>query len=123
MIQLPNGCHAGKISVFPATWEHDADLSIEWYIHYRFHDPNFKEQYPKGYLKKVRGMNDLKTLRDRRLVTLGILKNIRADLLRGYNPILDRLIPPNELEISPLTGLSSALQQAFKLLPASISKD
>lgn len=123
-IQLPNGCHIGKMSVHPKNWEEPgADLSDEWYIHYRFHDPRYKDKYPKGYLVKARGMNDIESLAERRRVTWGFIENEKKKLQLGYNPVLGKIISANELEISPVTGLAIALEKSFKLLPASITKD
>lgn len=123
-LQLPNGCHIGKMSVHPKNWEEPgADLSDEWYIHYRFHDPRYRDKYPKGYLAKTRGMNDIKSLAERRRITRGLIENEKKNLHLGYNPILGKTVSANELEISPVTGLTVALEKAFKLLPASITKD
>lgn len=123
-IQLPNGCHIGKMSVHPKNWEEPgADLSIEWYIHYRFHDPRYRDKYPKGYLAKARGMNDIKGLSNRRRLTRGLIENEKKNLQLGYNPILKKITGSNDLEIPPSTGLTIALQKAFRLLDASITKD
>ena len=123
-MSLPNGCRIGKMSVHPLNWaDSGADLSIEWYIFYRFHDPHYRNKYPKGYPKKVRNMNDIKGIVERRLITRALLENEIRNLRRGYNPILDCIIESNELEISPLTGLSSALMRAFKQLDASATKE
>lgn len=122
--QLPNGCHIGKMSVHPKNWEEPgADLSIEWYIHYRFHDPRYKDKWPKGYLAKARGMNDIKSLAERRRITRGLLENEKNNLQQGYSPILGKIVSSNDLEISPSTGLTAALEKAFRLLPDSITKE
>lgn len=123
-LQLPNDCHIGKMSVHPANWEDDdADITIEWYIHYRFHDPRYKHKYPKGYPAKVRGMNDEKGLRARQASTRLVLKNERDGLLDGYNPILGHKVGDNDLAISPSTGLSTALGSAYNLVESSPTKD
>lgn len=122
-LQLPNNCRIGKMSVHPKNWEDPgADISIDWYIHYRFHAPELKVRYPKGYPVHVKGMNDIKGLAERRRITRGLLENEKKNLLRGYNPILGKIVAANELEISPSAGFIAALKRAFDLLPPSISK-
>ena len=122
-LQLPNGCRIGKIGMHPKNWENpDADVSIEWYIHYRFHDPNFVDKYPDGALVKVRGMNYISAQADRRRVIKGLLDNEKKRLLEGYNPILKRIVDANDLEISPDTPFPNALEKAYQLLPSSKSK-
>lgn len=123
LLLLPNGCRAGKLSVHPANWQEQADVSIEWYIHYRFHDPNFAGKYPKGFPAKTRGMNDIHDPVLRRRATKGLLENEKKRLEEGYNPILKRIVESNELEISPHTTFPTALEKAFKLLPKTRSKN
>ena len=120
MLSLPHGCHVGKISVHPTGWElPGASTQADWYIHYRFHDPNFAGKYPKGYLKILKGMNDEKGLVKRRSITRDLIKNEATKLEEGYNPILNKVIAPaqEQHEIHPTTDFASALQAAYKLLP------
>lgn len=120
MLQLPHGCHVGKISVTPANWlEEDASTTSEWIIYYYFHHPDYRDKYPKGYLKKIRGMNDIKDLKERRKVARALIKNEEQRLRDGYNPILDTIVPPNEFEIAPSTCFPLALDRAFKLIKVS----
>lgn len=119
----PNGCHFGKMSVYPSNWETTTDASIDWYIHFRFHDPIFKHKYPKGYPAKARGFNDIKDLAERRRIVKKILVNEKIRLLRGFNPITGKMHETNDLEISRTTGVATALAKAFKLLPTSKTKD
>jgi len=122
-LQLPNGCHIGKMSVYPSNWEAPgADPSFDWYIHYRFHSPELKERFPKGYPVHVKGMNDIKGVTERRRITRGLLENEKMNLLKGYNPFEGRMMETNELEISPLAGFGSALKRAFILLPETGTK-
>ncbi|HET6255885.1 MAG TPA: hypothetical protein VFE32_17540 [Puia sp.] len=117
---LPNGCHIGKLSVHPLDWDQPtADISIEWYIHYRFHDPRFKGRWPKGYPVKVRNMNTSKILVQRQRITKSLLANENHNLLRGFNPLP---VQDSELEISPTTGLEGALKKVFPLVPDSATK-
>lgn len=126
MLPLPNGCRVGKISVSPANWdEPGASTKKDWYIHYRFHHPDYKEKYKKGYLKILKGMNDEKSLSGRRSITRGLIKNEMAKLERGYSPIVNDMIESpatSEFEIPSSTPFIPALQQAYNLLPNSKSK-
>jgi integrase len=123
-LQLPNHCRIGKISVHPANWlDVDADPTIEWYIHYRFHDPNYRDKYPKGYPVKRRNMNDIPDLATRRRVVKGLLENEKKNLLNGYNAILNKFVEANELEISPAAPFLTALDKVYKLLPATKAKN
>lgn len=119
---LPHGCHTGKISVHPQNWEESTDVAVEWYIHYRFHDPNYIQKYPKGYLAKARGMNDEKDIAERRHITRRLLENEKRNLLKGYNPILRRIVEANDLEISPSSSFTTALEKAHGLLPDTKTK-
>lgn len=75
-------------SVFPKNWnEPGADVNIDWRIQYYYRDPNYLDRYPKGKLCIVKGMNQFKTLQERREVTKTILKAETAYLLDGWNPI------------------------------------
>lgn len=123
-IQLPNGCHIGKMSVHPANWEEPtADLSADWYIHYRFHDPKYKDKYPKGYAVKTRGMNYSGGLFERRRDTRQVLDNEKKILQRGYNPIKGTIVlEEGEFEISPATPFATALQKAHALLQETKTK-
>lgn len=66
MINLPNKCTCSNISLHPKNWNSkDAKASIDWYIMYRFYDPNFEK--PKLIILK--GMNQFKGLSDRQEAT------------------------------------------------------
>lgn len=122
-IFLPHGCRVGKISVHPANWESpEADPSATWYIFYRFHDPRYRQKYPKGYPVQLRGMNDIKTLSTKRRVTRGLIENELRKLAAGLNPILGHIIPASEREISPDCPFEAALKKAFEMLPPSKTK-
>ena len=85
MITLPNGCSCSKLSVNPKNWQaKNAKVSIDWYIIYRFYDPN----YPKPKLVMVKGMNHFKTLAERQEETKKALSNEYDKLLKdAYNPL------------------------------------
>lgn len=83
-----NGCSVSDPSVFPKNWnETGADISIDWRIQYYYHDPEHAERWPKGKLCIVKGMNEYKTLTDRRLATKAILQDELDHLRGGWNPI------------------------------------
>lgn len=113
MISLPNGCKCSNPSVFPKNWETGQhDLSIDWYITYRFYDP----AHPRPKLVSIRGMNDYHTIADRRRATRTIL-NYHLDLLQtGYNPITKARIEAPDHEISPDTPFIIAYRKALERL-------
>src|SRR5579863_9348596 len=90
-ISLPNGCSISTPSVHPANWnQQGASLKFDWYIQYRFYDPSLKpgDKHSKGKQCVIKGMNEFKSLADRRQITKDLLAN-EMNLLqvRGYNPI------------------------------------
>jgi integrase len=123
-IALPRDCRVGKISVHPINWEDPgASTAVDWFIHYRFQDPSFRDQHPKGYQVKLKGMNDVKGLVERRRVTRALLENEKRNLMAGYNPIQKRIvIEEGELEISPASPFIKSLEKARNLLPDSKTK-
>lgn len=87
MIQLPNNCRMGKVSIYPSNWKTTkASLKVTWRIVYRFYDDNI------GTQKQIRkqGMNDLEDLLERQAATKVILQNEIELLKEGYNPIVNR---------------------------------
>ncbi|MDR0792022.1 MAG: hypothetical protein LBE82_01840, partial [Chitinophagaceae bacterium] len=94
MANLPNSCRIGNISVHPKNWNNaNASIKNDWYIHYRFYDPKFIEQYPKGKQISIRGMNKYKMLTERRKVTQSLLEDELRILGNGYNPITKQYPP------------------------------
>ncbi len=72
MINLPNCCPCSTLSVYPKNWRtRKAKISIEWFIKYRFYDPNYSK--PKQVM--VQGMNQFKTLSERQIATQNALVN------------------------------------------------
>lgn len=118
MIQLPNGCYCGELVVTPKNWKQlGASLKKDWYISYRFYDPQQKDKYPKGKFRVVKGMNTYLSLDTRRTATKEIIK-IELSLLQddGFNPITGVLNQPvinKALEIEPTTPILKALQYSF----------
>lgn len=117
MIQLPNGCKCSELKVNPANWETaKASLKKNWYIYYRFYDLTLKEKYPKGKLRIIKGMNEAKTLEERRAVTKALMELELSELKKlGFNPILEKHITPFEQSqtILPQTPFMEALRLAF----------
>ncbi len=119
MIALPNGCYCSDIKVHPKNWEKGGATSIkeDWYIHYRFYDPQFQDG--KGKIKPlqriIKGMNVFKTLAERRRSTEILLEN-ELHLLkeRGFNPRTKTYLVPldTEYEIQPSTYFIQALIKA-----------
>ncbi|HEX8576998.1 MAG TPA: hypothetical protein VF677_11955 [Flavobacterium sp.] len=84
-ISLPNGCSMSTPAVNPSNWKSctKSALKKDWYISYYFYDPEF----PKPKQVIVKGMNDYKTIDDRRNATKIILDNeIESLKVKGYNP-------------------------------------
>jgi hypothetical protein len=45
-------CHYSDIWVHPENWKSlttKKSLKLNWYVECKFHDPLFKEKYPKGF--------------------------------------------------------------------------
>jgi len=123
-LHLPNGCRIGKMSVHPTNWDtKDADLSTEWYVHYRFCDPDYAAKYPKGYQVKSRIRRDIVGIIPRQRDVRKMLDNEKKNLERGFNPILNRFVETSELEIAPDTTFALALEKAYELLQASKTKN
>jgi len=120
---LLNGCSISKIQVYPNNWDKPgASKEIEWYIFYRFYDPLFTQKYPTGRLCRLQGMNEYKTLTERRKTTAELVEQ-EKDLLinRGFNPITKQFMKPQEEDeidylIHPNTEICNALDAAYELL-------
>jgi hypothetical protein len=94
MLLLPNGCKCSPLKVSPNNWETaKASLKKKWYIYYRFYDPSYKDRYPKGKLRIIKGMNEAKTLEERREITCALMDMELRELKKmGYHPILEKHI-------------------------------
>lgn len=114
-IELPNGCCCSQLTVHPHNWQSpEADISRNWYIHYRFYPPDDI----KGKSCAIRGMNYAKTLSLRRQSTTVSIENELKRLRSGYNPVTKAVIaapdPDGDYVIHPRTSFSRALQKAFE---------
>lgn len=110
-INLPNGCQCSRPAVHPANWK-QAQTSIkeDWWITYRFYSPDSKPR-----LFQVKGMNECKTIGERREVTRAILDELVSNLKRGWNPITRQFV--NSEEVFPDMGFLDALEYAKKKAP------
>lgn len=91
MIQLPNQCYCSDFNVHPKNWKSTrASVRKEWYITYRFYDPQYKQnpKYKNGKLVMLKGMNGFKRLSDRQQAVYDIIQQETAKLKeKAYNPI------------------------------------
>lgn len=91
-------------SVYPKNWKEGGSelLEFDWRIQYYYHDPEHIDKWPKGRLCIVKGMNEFRSLEERRSVTREIMADEIEDLKSGWNPItqtqmMDSSINYNEL--------------------------
>lgn len=89
-IILPNGCYMGTPSVTPKNWKTGGStlLNKDWQIQYYFYPAN----NGKRKLVAIKGMNSLKDLKDRRIVTKGLIEDEIENNKIGYNPIEKRFV-------------------------------
>ena len=117
MIHLFNGCYCSELKVNPKNWQSlKASLKKDWFIYYRFYDPSLKDQYPKGKLRIIKGMNKTKVLEQRQKAVKALMDLELNELkILHFNPIADRHIIPLCIHsaISKDTPFLQALQQAF----------
>lgn len=124
MIQLPNGCRCSTPSVFPKNYLSGGPklLQLEWRIAYYFRDPLHQDKYPKGKYIIIKGMNQFKTLAERR-DAVKLLMAQELDLLQeqGWNPITKTFAPTATFydDISAFTPLVEALEFAKEKLTVS----
>lgn len=123
MILLPHGCTCSQPAVNPKNWNTSKHaINKPWRITYYFRDPEFKKQYPKGRLVPIKGMNEFRTIEERREITQKLLDEELYDLkINGYNPITKTFNGPDinldfDYDIHPETKFCDALESAFKKL-------
>lgn len=117
MILLPNDCKY-SISVFPKDWQSKkADLSLSWYIDYRFVDPKYKTEFPKGYTKRIKnGFAECTTYAKRKYAMQFALESLTNRLEKErYNPITPLLTPVKAIEIVPVA--TGPLLKVLKTTP------
>jgi hypothetical protein len=85
-LKLADGCACSKVKVTPLNWHtKSAKTTINWYIAYRFYDPQFA--LPKQV--KIRKMNYYKSSQERQAETTILLEQEIEKLKDGYNPLND----------------------------------
>lgn len=107
MINLPNKCRCSELTVYPKNWKTSkASTKIKWFIAFRFYDPNYLSEYPKGKQVHIKGMNSTTVLSERRKITQNIYDELMRMLtLEGYNPITRDAIQMIE-ELDEITTVS-----------------
>ncbi len=127
MILLPFSCHCTELKVFPNNWTYkNASVKKDWYVYYRFYDPNFLDQpkFKYGKLVVIKRMNRFKLILERQTHTQLIIEQ-ELDRLKckAYNPIKrsSNDVVPTRLEIESSTPLIIALTTAEKRISASDS--
>lgn len=119
MIKLPNDCYASELQVHPANWKSaSASLNDRWYIYYRFHDPAFKNnpKYKYGLLRKLKGMDSIKSVEGRRVYAKQIIDKETKKLKEGFNPLSGIAPASFTFELSPSTPFIKALWKAVDKL-------
>lgn len=108
MKNLKNGNRVSDIKVSPANWKtKQADINKEWFIYYRFYPYN----KPASLIKIRKGINTLKTLKERQSFVKFMIEQESRLLDSEYNPIDGKV--ENSKNISPMTGFSNALNFAI----------
>lgn len=112
MPSLPHGCYYSNFSVYPKNWKSvRASVKINWYIQYRFYDP----EHEKPKQKFIKLMNEFKTLEERQEATQMLLDDEKHRLhVEGYNPIEGSMVPDRSrnFPINEFTPLCQALETA-----------
>lgn len=113
-INLPANCSRSHISVYPFNWEESrVSTKDDWYIQFYFYDP---EKYPKGKLVIKKGMNEFKSVLDRRTATRTVIAYWEELMDRGYDPITGKFNIIESIERSPGDILpNDSLQQALDI--------
>jgi integrase len=97
-------CHYSDVWVHPENWKtltSQKSLKLNWYVECKFHDPLFKEKYPKGFPFRKK-LNRLRSLEERKAAIELLLKEIpKLFEEKGWNPITKRFMVP---EVKPAYG-------------------
>jgi integrase len=112
MLQLPNNCRAGKMSVYPSNWKTvRANYKLNWRISYWFYDDVLKQK------KKVvlKGMNSLQSLKEKQRATQLLMDDEVLQIqLKGFNRVTQTYsVLNNEADISEYTPFVLALEWAL----------
>jgi len=127
MINLPFSCNCSELKVVPNNWlNKNPSTKKDWYVFYRFYDPNFRDnpKYKNGKLVIIKRMNQFKTILERQESTQLIIEQELLKLKnKAFNPITNKntgiVLPQMEIESS--TSFITALTMAEKRISASPS--
>lgn len=117
-INLPNECAMTQPSVNPKNWKSGGVglLNDPWRIQYYFYPAN----KGKRKLVVVKGMNHLKSLAERRLVTKGLIDYEIETNKSGFNPISKKMVNPvnQNAELHPYLFFIDAFRIAAAKIPS-----
>lgn len=119
-------CYYSDVWVHPANWKTlttQKSLKLNWYVECKFHDPLFKEKYPKGFPFRKR-LNKLRSLEERKAAIQLLLKEIPVLFeKKGWNPITKRYMIPEPIPVPgslfPKQNFIEALEVAYLKLSVS----
>jgi hypothetical protein len=120
MLYLQNGCYCSSLKVHPKNWEAaNVSLKKDWYIYYRFCDPQFKSNpiYRKGKLVILKGMNHHhKSIVTRQQETRRLMaEEVKKLKENNFNPITGKSNESHFIYlIEPTTGFIKALVEIEK---------
>ena len=127
MINLPFLCNCSELKVYPNNWlNKNPSTKKDWYVFYRFYDPNFRDnpKYKNGKLVIIKRMNQFKTIQERQESTQLIIEQELSRLKnKAYNPITNKnteIVLP-QIGIEPSTSFITALTLAEKRISVSAS--
>lgn len=127
MINLPFSCSCSELKVYPNNWlNKNSSVKKDWYIFYRFYDPNYRSdpKFKYGKLVVIKRMNQFKSVQERQASTHLIIDQ-ELDKLKNkaYNPITHKkdegVLTP--MDIEPSTPFVTALRIVEKRISASES--
>tara|TARA_B100000378_G_scaffold274352_1_gene268636 strand:- start:2508 stop:3725 length:1218 start_codon:yes stop_codon:yes gene_type:complete len=116
---LINGCSVSTPSVNPKNYKQGGVelLEKDWYIQYRFHDPKYYHDYPKGKLCIIKGMNKYHTLKERRDYIAILIESLLQELVeRGWNPITKEYMINEEIQAGKLLPQTPFIDAFFLAL-------
>lgn len=116
---LPNDCSMSAPSVYPNNWESGGSklLRKDWRIQYYFYPP----QKGKRKLIVVKGMNNLKTLPERKSATKRRIKDLIENNKMGYSPISKKFVRDDDenSKLNPSLNFISAFRIAISKMDCS----
>lgn len=120
-IELPNGCWCSTPRISPqSAYNKSASVKKDWSIQYRFYDPTDKDDRGRVIPRQVvfKGMNQCKTVSDRRVVSKALIENELDKLSKGFNPHTEQYNVETGMifDVDPSTPFIKALRIAFDKL-------